>query len=73
MPELETPRQVIGWRCDKRNCERQLTISPRSPYDFATLKAILADNDWSRWVGRSARYYCPDHGPSKDHTMWRSV
>jgi hypothetical protein len=73
MPQLETPRLVIGWHCDKVTCSRQLTINPRSPYDFAALQAILADNGWSCWVGRNQRFYCPDHGPSKGHKMWKAA
>lgn len=29
--------------------------------------------DWSKWGSRSARYYCPDHGPKQTNHKMRRI
>jgi len=72
MSECLTPSLLVGWRCDKAGCAAHLKIAARSPFDKSADK-VLADNRWSRWVGRSVKHYCSLHGPTPGHKMWRSV
>lgn len=71
--------ELRGVSCDKPFCANKLTAleDPQIPlmnYSWdAAFQPWLARNGWSLWVGRSHHMYCPDHGPSRDHTMRQVV
>jgi hypothetical protein len=61
---------VFGYDCDKPGCPATVT-GEELPYcqGLDTYWAEAKALGWTKWAGRSQHTYCPDHGPSKGHTM----
>jgi hypothetical protein len=61
---------TTGVACDKPGCTAQIGGEERSNFEGQDYYLDLAESQgWTFWVGRNQRHYCPDHGPSKGHTM----
>jgi len=56
--------------CDKPACDAKLHLpDPHLQCYQQEFHDLIRRNGWRMWVGRSRRYYCPDHGPSRPDTM----
>lgn len=63
MSQLET-RYVYGFSCDARGCETTHEGEERDYFNNGYWEEAEALG-WRCFPSRTARYYCPEHGPSK--------
>lgn len=61
---------ISGVRCDAPGCDEAVTGPEK---DHCPGKGEYEDQavrmGWTVWMGRSRRYYCPDHEPRPGHRM----
>lgn len=65
MSWIESSR-VLGMFCDKPSCGKRIEGGYAYPDAY---REIAEEAGWTLWVGRSQRWYCPDHGPFNPATM----
>jgi hypothetical protein len=74
---------ITGARCSARGCEEEIRPAELATYPNEVrnarelIRAIGQPLGWSLWGGRSARAYCPKHGPApaslnrgRMHRIW---
>jgi hypothetical protein len=61
---------TTGVACDKPTCTAKVTGKQMPSLEGKRHYVDVAvARGWSVWRGRNQRHYCPDHWPSKGHTM----
>lgn len=69
MPEL-LATTIRGMRCDAAGCDAEITGQDLDvPAGFDHYEALAERCGWTGWVGRTRRWYCPQHGPNPGHKM----
>lgn len=74
MALITTVPTISRVECDKPSCV--VTITPPVLHWREWEGAVrdwLRQEGWSVWVGRSRRYYCPQHGPNNLSKMRRVI
>jgi len=56
---------VYGVRCSHRDCDMEIRPDGDQPQDRRELDALANNAGWSKYIGRSVRFYCPLHGPAE--------
>lgn len=69
MPELDVSYST-GVACDKKGCPAEIREGEKRFAD--EYRDLAAARGWRRFVNRSVRWYCPEHGPGKKHDMWQT-
>lgn len=60
---------VAGVFCDKPSCPERIHGRERGYFFREQYRKEAEAQGWTMWVGRSQRWYCPQHGPSNPSTM----
>jgi hypothetical protein len=61
---------AFGIRCDIGLCPERITGDEMPIYlGEPHYEQLAREAGWSVWVGRTRRFYCPAHGPSKGSSM----
>lgn len=56
---------VYGVRCSRRGCDMEIRPDGDRDQNRRELDALANNAGWSKYIGRSVRFYCPSHGPAE--------